>query len=415
MVTERGQWAARARRPNDDGPSPCDAPAAPGRAHQPVPSAPTLGAAEELLDGVLRRDRVDRADRSPARGRRSRAGAGGSPSASGRWRRPARAAARCGGRGCTAARRGWPPAGRGPGGAPRTVGRRPASVARPKSASWRRGTIQTSNGEREAYGAKATLDVVLPDEPVGPPRFVADEPAERALPLADDEAGRAAQLLGDPVRDLGQVVQVEAQVVGPRAGLGAPVLDDLEVVGLARLAGLGERLAGAADERLDHLVADGVERPVLAGRRDDRPPAARSRAPARARPGRARVSSSRASSPVPTTWNAKSLSIRTRTPSPSGVEQFAQPKRRSSIGSAARANRSRWNARSTTVATHQPVIGSLRSSNRPAATASEPRSSGAPSSRGECRARRWRAARSTDAVVGAAVGLAALGARSRSR
>ena len=30
-----------------------------------------------------------------------------------------------------------------------------ASVARPKSDSWRRGTIQTSNGEREANGAKA--------------------------------------------------------------------------------------------------------------------------------------------------------------------------------------------------------------------------------------------------------------------
>ncbi len=44
----------------------------------------------------------------------------------------------------------------------------------------------------------------------------------------------------------------------------------------------------------------------------------------------------------------------------------------SSTGSAARANRSRWNARSTTVATHQPVIGSLRSSNRPAAIAVRP-------------------------------------------
>ena len=113
-------------------------------------------------------------------------------------------------------------------------------------------------------------------------------------------------------------------------------------------------------------------------------------------------SSSRASSSVPTTWNAKSLSIRTRTPSPSGVEQLAQPNRRSSTGSAARANRSRWKARSTTVATHQPVIGSLRSSNRPAAT---PRQ--APAQRGADARRRtpWRRcapARSTDAVVGAA-------------
>ena len=53
-------------------------------------------------------------------------------------------------------------------------------------------------------------------------RLLANEPAARALPLADHEARRAAELLGDPVRDLGQVVQVEAQVVGPRAGLRRP-------------------------------------------------------------------------------------------------------------------------------------------------------------------------------------------------
>src|SRR6476646_5366460 len=84
-------------------------------------------------------------------------------------------------------------------------------------------------------------------------------------------------------------------------------------------------------------------------------------------------SSSRASSSVPTTWNAKSLSIRVRTPSPGGLEQLAQPKVRSSTGSAARANRSRWKARSTMVATHHPVIGSLRSSNRPDAMAASVR------------------------------------------
>ena len=38
----------------------------------------------------------------------------------------------------------------------------------------------------------------------------------------------------------------------------------------------------------------------------------------------------------------------------------------SSMGSAGRANRLRSKSRSTIVATHQPVIGSLRSSNRPA-------------------------------------------------
>ena len=104
--------------------------------------------------------------------------------------------------------------------------------------------------ERRARGVRREghARVVLPDEPVRPPRFVAHEPAERALALADDEPRRAAELLGDPVRDLGQVVQVEAQVVGPGARLGAPVLDDLEVVGLAGRAGLGERVAGTADE-----------------------------------------------------------------------------------------------------------------------------------------------------------------------
>ena len=76
------------------------------------------------------------------------------------------------------------------------------------------------------------------------------------------------------MRDLWQVVQVEAEVVGPRAGLRAPVLDDLEVVGLAEAACLSEGLAGISDERLDHLGPDRVQRPVLAGRGDDRPPAA---------------------------------------------------------------------------------------------------------------------------------------------
>ena len=74
---------------------------------------------------------------------------------------------------------------------------------------------------------------------------------------------------------------------------------------------------------------------------------------------------------------------------------------RSSIGSAARANRSRWKARSTTVATHQPVIGSLRSSNRPAAIA-QPASSGAPIASAKARAK-ISPTRSTDAVVGACV------------
>ena len=249
--------------------------------------------------------------------------------------------------------------------------------------------------------------VVLPDEPVGPARFVADESAERALAFADDEPGGAAELLGDPVRDLGQVVEVEAEVIRAGAGLGAPVLDDLQVVRLADRAGLDERVASADQELLDEVVADRVQRTMLVRWRDDRPPRAGRAGLRQLRPGRGPRSSSRASSPVPTTWNAKSLSIRTRTPSPAGVEQFAQPNRWSSTGSAARANRSRWNARSTIVATHQPVIGSLRSSNSPAAIASglrpgQSRRRSRPRRPGRRRGRRVRPTPSTVAGAGLA-------------
>src|SRR5688572_22791810 len=60
--------------------------------------------------------------------------------------------------------------------------------------------------------------VILPDHPVGPARLVADEATPRALPFPDDEPGGTAQLLRDPVRNLGKVVEIEAQVIGPRAG-----------------------------------------------------------------------------------------------------------------------------------------------------------------------------------------------------
>src|SRR4029077_11212646 len=82
------------------------------------------------------------------------------------------------------------------------------------------------------------------------------------------------------------------------------------------------------------------------------------------------TSRSRACSSVPTTWNAKSLSVRSRTPSPGGSRQFWQSPP-SSTWSAERAKRSRWKARSTTVATHQPVIASLRSSKSPAVTSAD--------------------------------------------
>ena len=134
--------------------------------------------------------------------------------------------------------------------------------------------------ERRARCERGERDrvVVLPDEAVRTAWLVTDEAAPRALALADHEPRGAAELLRDPVRDLGQVVQVEAEVVRPGAGLAAPVLDDLEVLGLAGGPGLGEGGPGAREEAHDRLVADGVEGAVLAGRGDDRPPRA-------ARPG----------------------------------------------------------------------------------------------------------------------------------
>ena len=133
-------------------------------------------------------------------------------------RRPARGAGRCEGRGCRPALRGSPRAGE-------HARRNVSACARlrvgglPKSGSWWRGTIHSSNGEREANGAKHTTGRVLEDQPRLIGDFVAHQSAEGALALADDVARRPAQLLADAVRDLRQVVEVEAQVIGLRARL----------------------------------------------------------------------------------------------------------------------------------------------------------------------------------------------------
>ena len=270
--------------------------------------------------------------------------------------------------------------------------------------------------ERRARGVRRERDavVVLPDQAVRSRGLLADEPAERALPFADDEARRAAQLLGDPVRDLGQVVQVQAQVVRPGAGLRAPVLDDLEVVGLAGGPRLGQRVAGAADERLDERRC---RRRGAAGARPGGATIVR-QLPGRAGLGQRDLGEAAVElagvvagaddveGEVLEHPDADAVALR-------ACEQFAQPNRRSSIGSAARANRSRWKARSTIVATHQPVIGSLRSSNRPAATASGPRPAAAPSSAAKAVAK-IRPARSTDARGRRRAGVAQL-ARDRGR
>ena len=113
-----------------------------------------------------------------------------------------------------------------------------------------RGTIQTSNGEREPHGANATVES---SSQTSRSRVRASSRTSRHhghSPFADHEARRAAELLGDPMRDERQVVQVEAQVVRPGAGLRAPVLDDLEVVGLGGAGGLGDRVAGEQEHLL---------------------------------------------------------------------------------------------------------------------------------------------------------------------
>ena len=76
------------------------------------------------------------------------------------------------------------------------------------------------------------------------------------------------------MRDLGKVVEVEAEVIRSCTGLGSPVLDHLEMIRLGRRSGLGDGRTRVADEPLDDLVADGMQRPVLTRRRDDRAPAA---------------------------------------------------------------------------------------------------------------------------------------------
>ena len=138
--------------------------------------------------------------------------------------------------GPSSGRRGGP----GPGGAPRP---------------WRRGRVGPAGEvgvvaarddphlERRARGVRREGDrvVVLVEQALGTADLIADVPAPRALPFPDDEARGAAELLGHPMGDLGQVVEVEAEVVRPGAGLGTPVLDDLHVFGAGGLLGVADR------------------------------------------------------------------------------------------------------------------------------------------------------------------------------
>ena len=142
--------------------------------------------------------------------------------------------------------------------------------------------------ERRARGVRGERDrvVVGVEQVVRAAHLLPHEPAVRALAFADQEPRGAAELLGDPVRDLGQVVQVEAQVVGPGAGLGAPVLHDLQVLGPGGPTRRADLVAAPLEEALDDRAADRVQRPVLLRRRDDRAPGARPRARRRASPAR---------------------------------------------------------------------------------------------------------------------------------
>ena len=116
---------------------------------------------------------------------------------------------------------------------------------------------------------------VLPDEAIACPGGIPHETAVRTLALANDETRRATQFLGDPVRDLRQVVELEAEVVRAGSGLGAPVLDDLEMIGLIGGPGGNDRVPGAGDHGLDDGRPDLMERAMLAGWRHDGPPAPR--------------------------------------------------------------------------------------------------------------------------------------------
>src|SRR6185436_7711130 len=108
-----------------------------------------------------------------------------------------------------------------------------------------------------------------PDQTLASATLFSNQAAPRAFALSDHEPRRPAQLLADPMRDQRQVVQVEAQVIRARTRLRAPVLDDLQVVGLLRSGGLDDGFARDAQELLRGLAGLG-QGAMLAGRRGDR-------------------------------------------------------------------------------------------------------------------------------------------------
>ena len=134
-----------------------------------------------------------------------------------------------------------------------------------------RSRSRTASGTRRG---KRDRVVVLPQEAQPALALHPDRAAVRAFALADHEARRAADLLRDLVRDLGQVVEIQAEVVGARAGLAAQrVLEHLQVLRLAHPGGLADGRPGAPEQSRDQLVPHRVEGSMLARRRHDGPPA----------------------------------------------------------------------------------------------------------------------------------------------
>jgi len=220
--------------------------------------------------------------------------------------------------------------------------------------------------------ARTHARVVLPDQPVRQSRLVANEAAVRAFAFADDEIGRRHR--APPMRCgiWGQVVQVRGTGwFRPSAGLHAPVLDDLEVVGLA--LGPGGRQHVAARGPTSPSMSSSRPRGALDARRAGRRSSAKlpvARAWAKSDLGQTAIE--RACVVVGAHHVEREVleQSRTRVPSPSGgravgaaeemvVDRLGGPCE--AIGGGTR-DRPRWRPTS-------PVIGSLRSSKSPAATA----------------------------------------------
>ncbi len=190
--------------------------------------------------------------RSPAPARRSPAAAGAAPSASGRSGPAARRPGQCAGTGCRADRRARPARAACAAGWPRwRPGRRRRAAV--KSAACARGTIIISNGERAGGRARRPRSAPRPAPAARrPPPPRGASPHHTQLARLDLVARAAADLLGQPVRDLRDGVQLDVQVLAARPGL-APVA-------LHRLDAERDRPAGCASlPSSPHGVAQGAQ------------------------------------------------------------------------------------------------------------------------------------------------------------